>query len=97
MVYEIKLVVETINVHCVYRHSILLLEKILMNVDLSEFDKHERKYIAVACVQISYSLFDNSKKTKDKLFYEYDDYNIYFIDILQKILPRINFDIYVKI
>jgi len=94
---HIKDVIEYLNIHFVYYQSMLLLDKLLLTIDFSEYDKNMLKYISVGCVQITYLLLNNSRKTKDELFYNYDDYNVYFIDAMEEILPLINFDTYVKI
>jgi serine/threonine protein kinase len=79
-----------------YSHAMTLLDKILDTIDLEPWEK-EIKYISLFCLHISYLLFDNCKFVKDDMFYNYEDYNVCFIDIANKILPALDFDVYIKL
>ena len=93
---ELKNLVKEFNMSKLYSHSILLLDKILAEVDIEEWEK-EFEYISLFCLHVSYLLLDNSKTTKEDMFYNYDDYNICFVDIANKILPLLDFNVFIKL
>jgi serine/threonine protein kinase len=81
----------------IYVHSYMLLEKIMAFIDLTEVDDSWLDYLPIFSAHITYLLLDNSKKSKDDIFYEYEDYNIHFIDIVTMVLPIINFNVFMRI
>ena len=80
-----------------YVHSYMLLEKILSFVDLTEVDDAWLDYLPIFVTHISYLMFDNSKKSREEIFYEYEDYNIHFIDIVTRVLPILDFNVFMRI
>lgn len=97
MMKIIKKISSLVDVSHLYCHSLLLLDKILSTIDLTEIEDTMREYIAVFCVHVSYLLFDNSKSSKEYKFYEYEDYNNYFVDLSNLIFPALDFNVYQKI
>lgn len=92
----LKNFVKEFNMSNLYSQAITLLDKILNYIDLEPWEK-ELKYISLFCLHISYLLFYNCKFVKDDMFYNFEDYNVCFIDITNKILPELDFDVYVKL
>jgi serine/threonine protein kinase len=80
-----------------YVHSYMLLEKILSLVDLTEVDDAWLDYLPIFVTHISYLMFDNSKKSREEIFYEHEDYNIHFIDIVTRVLPILDFNVFMRI
>ena len=100
MVSFIKIMCRKFKMQHIYCHSLLLLDRILSMVILENelvILPDNIDYIALFCMHISYILLDNSKNSKEDLFYCYEDYNIRFIDIVTSILPKINFNTYIKL
>lgn len=93
---HIKNHVKEFNMLKYYSHALLIADKILKEADITEWG-NVLSYIALFCVHISYLLFDNSKDTKEDLIYNYEDYNIYFVDFSNKILPMLNFNVFIKL
>ncbi len=82
-----------------YNHASLVLDKITNKINLYDegFNEDCHEYISLFCLHLTYLLLDNSKNSREDIFYTYEDYNVYFVDIVNKILPKLNFDIYVKL
>jgi serine/threonine protein kinase len=82
-----------------YNHATMILDKITNNINLSNegFNEDCYEYISLFCLHISYLLLDNSKNSREDIFYTYEDYNVYFVDIVNKILSKLNFDVYIKL
>lgn len=82
-----------------YSHASFILDKITNNINLLEegFNEDYQEYISLFCLHLSYILLDNSKNSREDIFYTYEDYNVYFVDIVNKVLPKLKFDIYVKL
>jgi serine/threonine protein kinase len=100
MVSFIKIMCSKMKMQHIYCHSLLLLDRVLSTLILENewvnlIDNLD--YIALFCMHITYILLDNSKNSKEDLFYSYEDYNTRFIDILLCILPEINFNTYIKL
>lgn len=81
----------------IYVHSYMLIEKILSKIDLTEVDDIWLDYLPIFAAHITYLMFDNSKSSREELFYEYEDYNIHFVDITTKVLTVLDFNVYMRI
>lgn len=81
----------------IYVNSYMLLEKILTFIDLTNVDDSWLDYLPIFAAHISYLLLDNSKNLKEDIFYDYEDYNIHFVDIVTMVLPIINFNVFMRI
>jgi len=97
MIRTIKKFCSAYNLQDMYCHSILLLDQVLSKIDMSDIqDQEEIKYISILCIHLSYLLLVNTEKCKEDIFYNYDDYNIYYIDILNKVLTELDGNTYIK-